>query len=138
MSFIFLESWFSAQFATINESCGSPYPTLSLISCRILLILQILDNGFHEVVSGSLQFTANSDILQVQSNSRKQKTLDDSNLLKHWLQSYPMHMGDNKYTVECASAYCHEKLFDTLLCATNFNLGVQIFCLACYWSKRIA
>ena len=38
------------QFSTIKGSCGSPYPTLLLISFKNLLILQLLDNEFHEVV----------------------------------------------------------------------------------------
>ena len=40
-------SYFWILFNT--QSCGSSYPTLFLMSCRILLILQILYNGFHEV-----------------------------------------------------------------------------------------
>lgn len=40
LSFVFLDSWSSAQFAIINESCASSYPTLFLMSCRILLVLQ--------------------------------------------------------------------------------------------------
>ncbi|KAK6786376.1 hypothetical protein RDI58_014901 [Solanum bulbocastanum] len=81
MSFVFLVSWFSTQFAIINESCENSFPTLFLLACRILLILQILDNGFHEVISG---FSTNSSTSQDQNLSQKQKTLDDSNLPKNF------------------------------------------------------
>ena len=102
MPIIFLESWFSGQFSTIKESCGSPYPTLLLISFKNLLILQLLDNEFHEVVFWIIKIYIGT--LQVQNFSRRQKTLDDCNMLKHWLKNNPMHIEDNKYTVDYASA----------------------------------